>query len=62
MKFRELWGYLYNEYAIKAYYWEFVKILQKECIIIVLSYYEDYIQIKAILIFLVIYAYSYLAT
>jgi len=24
--FKNSWGYFYNEYSIKCYYWEFVKI------------------------------------
>lgn len=40
---RKIWGYLYNEYKKAAYYWEIIKILLKEFMIIVLTYYEDYV-------------------
>jgi hypothetical protein len=33
------WGYLYNEYKKDAYFWEIVKIVEKELIIIFLTYY-----------------------
>ncbi|CAD8124033.1 unnamed protein product [Paramecium sonneborni] len=61
-KVRQIWGYLYNEYKQHAYYWETIKILKKESIIIVLAYYEDYIAIKASLVFLVLFGYSFLTT
>ncbi|CAD8207023.1 unnamed protein product [Paramecium pentaurelia] len=61
-KVRQIWGYLYNEYKLHAYYWETIKILQKELIIIVLAYYEDHIPIKASLVFLVLFGYSFLTT
>ncbi|CAK72942.1 unnamed protein product (macronuclear) [Paramecium tetraurelia] len=59
-KVRRTWGYLYNEYKLHAYYWETIKILQKQVIIIVLAYYDDHIAIKASLVFLVLFGYSYL--
>ncbi|CAK57244.1 unnamed protein product (macronuclear) [Paramecium tetraurelia] len=58
---RQIWGYLYNEYKQKAYFWEIVKILQKELIIVVLAYYEDHIPIKASLVFLSLSGYIFLA-
>ncbi|CAD8117448.1 unnamed protein product [Paramecium sonneborni] len=61
-KVRQIWGYLYSEYKLYAYYWETIKIVQKELIIIVLAYYEDYIPIKASLVFLALFGYSFLAT
>ncbi|CAD8130980.1 unnamed protein product [Paramecium sonneborni] len=42
----KFWGYLYNEYKLHAYYWETIKILQKDLIIIILAYYQDHIPIK----------------
>lgn len=56
---RSTWGFLYNEYSKWAYYWEIVKILLKEIIIIILTYYEDSILIKAILVNLSITFYSH---
>ena len=51
---------MYNEYKSKAYFWETIKILQKEFMIIVLTYYEDHIQVKAALVFLVLFLYSFM--
>ncbi|CAD8108038.1 unnamed protein product [Paramecium primaurelia] len=57
---RRIWGYLYNEYKNNAYYWETLKIIEKEAIIIVLIYYNDHIQIKASIVFLILFYYSFL--
>ncbi|CAD8116010.1 unnamed protein product [Paramecium sonneborni] len=46
-------GYLYNEYTGSAYFWEVIKIAQKELIIIFLAYFEDFIVIKATIILLI---------
>ncbi|CAD8136644.1 unnamed protein product [Paramecium pentaurelia] len=62
MKVRKMWGYLYNEYKLETYYWETLKILQKELIILVLLYYSDYVAVKASLVFLILYIYSHLST
>ncbi|KAM3129816.1 hypothetical protein pb186bvf_018110 [Paramecium bursaria] len=53
-----LYGYLYNEYSKVAYYWELVKICQKELIIIFLTFYEDIIIIKGTIIFIIIFSYD----
>ena len=55
---KSVWGYLYNEYKLSSFYWETIKITQKEFIIIVLAYYEDYIPIKAALVFICLFFYS----
>jgi len=52
-KVRLQWGYLYNEYTKSAYFWEVIKIAQKELMIISLTYYEDRIIIKATIILLI---------
>lgn len=57
-KVRIKWGYLYNEYSQFAYYWETVKVVQKQCIIIALNYYEDYIPVKASLVLLIVFIYQ----
>lgn len=51
------WGFLYNEYKNSGYFWEIVKLIEKELIIIILSFYETRIIIKAILIYIIIYIY-----
>lgn len=57
---RKSWGYLYNEYSPKAYFWEIVKILEKGFMIVFLTFYEDLIIIKASLIFIITFVYSLL--
>jgi hypothetical protein len=61
VKVRKNWGYLYNEYKQEAYFWEIIKIAEKELIIIFLSIYEEKIIVKASLTFIVIFTYFYLA-
>ncbi|CAD8110353.1 unnamed protein product [Paramecium primaurelia] len=51
------WGYLYNEYTKHAYFWEVIKILQKQLMIIFLTYYDDNVIIKATIISLIIGVY-----
>lgn len=51
------WGYLYLEYTKKAYFWEIIKILEKEAIIIFLTYYSDNIIIKATIMLIIISIY-----
>ena len=53
-----LYGYLYNEYSKAAYYWELIKICQKELMIIFLTFYEDIIIIKGTIIFIIIFCYD----
>ncbi|CAD8065756.1 unnamed protein product [Paramecium sonneborni] len=53
-KVRLLWGYLYYEYTKNAYFWEIIKIAQKELMIIFLTFYDDNVIIKATIISLII--------
>ncbi|CAD8120908.1 unnamed protein product [Paramecium sonneborni] len=48
------WGYLYNEYTKQAYFWELIKIAQKQLMMICLIYYDDYVILKATMIALII--------
>ena len=48
--FKNSWGYFYNEYHARCYYWEFVKIFQKELIIIILIFYTDDVIVKVFII------------
>lgn len=48
------WGYLYNEFKITAYFWEFIKMSIRVLIIVILTFYEDYYVIKGILIYFVL--------
>ncbi|EAR94882.2 transmembrane protein, putative (macronuclear) [Tetrahymena thermophila SB210] len=52
------YGFLYREYKSKKYYWEFVKMLEKMIIIIVLNFYSQEINIKGVLIFMVVTLYG----
>ncbi|CAD8111451.1 unnamed protein product [Paramecium primaurelia] len=52
------WGYLYHEYKEEAYFWELIKIFQKELIILSLIYYEDSIAVKGILVLFITYLYQ----
>ena len=56
-----LYGYLYNEYSKDTYYWEIIKICQKELIIIFLTFYEDIIIIKGTIVFIIINCYDMLS-
>lgn len=51
---RNLYGYLYNEYIDKAYFWELVKLGLKDVIIFFLTFYQDYIFLKAVIIYLML--------
>ena len=51
-------GYFYNEYNQEGYLWEFVKIFSKELIIIALTFYEDAVVIKGLIVFLIIFFYG----
>lgn len=55
------YGFLYKEYQIKHYYWEFVKMFQKILIIIILNYYSQDVKVKGILIFATIIVYFVLS-
>jgi len=48
------WGYLFNEYKLSAYFWEFIKMITRLSVIIALSFYVDNIVIKGILIYLIL--------
>ncbi|CAD8176760.1 unnamed protein product [Paramecium pentaurelia] len=56
-KTRQKWGYLYNEYKLQAYYWEIIKIIVKQFLIIFLSYYDENIVKKGILLLSLVYLY-----
>ncbi|CAD8127415.1 unnamed protein product [Paramecium sonneborni] len=57
-KIRQQWGYLYHEYTTQVYFWEIVKILEKELLIIFLSYYDEQVIKKGILVLFVVYLYQ----
>ncbi|CAD8138448.1 unnamed protein product [Paramecium pentaurelia] len=51
------YSFLYNEYTAESYYWEIIKMLQKLSIILIVNYYEQFILVKGIIIFLIILIY-----
>ncbi|KAL4436221.1 hypothetical protein ABPG74_018205 [Tetrahymena malaccensis] len=55
------YGFVFQEYKEYAYYWEFVKIVQKTGIIIILNFYSQALTVKGILIYLIILFYEHLA-
>ncbi|KAL4474430.1 hypothetical protein ABPG72_007829 [Tetrahymena utriculariae] len=56
------YGFLYQEYQEQAYYREFIKIIQKMAIVLILNFYSQYIIIKGILVYIVILFYEVFAT
>lgn len=51
-------SFLHNEYNSKAYYWEGMKILQRELILLSMTLYLDFILIKGLLISIVLWGYT----
>ncbi|CAD8120689.1 unnamed protein product [Paramecium sonneborni] len=56
---RRQWGFLYLEYQPKAYFWEIIRIISREMIIIAITFYQDNLVIKCTLLFIIMFAYSY---
>ncbi|CAD8130763.1 unnamed protein product [Paramecium sonneborni] len=54
---KSLFGYLYYEYKLQAYFWEIIKIITKELLILFLVFYEDFIIIKGSFIFFLLLCY-----
>ncbi|EAS05865.2 transmembrane protein, putative (macronuclear) [Tetrahymena thermophila SB210] len=55
------YGFLYKEYQESAFYWEFVKMIEKLAIILSLNFYSQSVVTKAVLVFIVISAYGILS-
>ncbi|EWS71413.1 transmembrane protein, putative (macronuclear) [Tetrahymena thermophila SB210] len=55
------YGFLYKEYQESAFYWEFVKMVEKLAIILSLNFYSQSVVTKAVLVFIVISAYGILS-
>ncbi|CAD8048616.1 unnamed protein product [Paramecium sonneborni] len=58
IKFRKHLCYMFNEYAEHCYYWEFIKIWKKTILIIILTYFETNILLKASLLGLCLLVYQ----
>lgn len=50
IKFRRHMCYMFNEYDEHCYYWEFIKIWKKTLLIIILTYFETNLFLKASLL------------
>ncbi|CAD8181635.1 unnamed protein product [Paramecium octaurelia] len=61
IKFRKHICYMFNEYAEHCYYWEFIKIWKKTILIIILTYFETNILLKASLLGLCLLFYQLFA-
>ncbi|CAK62039.1 unnamed protein product (macronuclear) [Paramecium tetraurelia] len=57
---RRLLGYLYLEYQHNAYYWEIIRIVSRELIMIAITFYQDNMIIKCTLLFIVLLAYYFI--
>lgn len=51
-------GFMFNEYTDKRWYFELFKIFEKALIILFLQYYAIQVTVKAVLIFVVIFIYG----
>jgi len=56
---RKQYGFLYNSYKIKYYYWEFVEIYKKFLLIFILSYAQVEVESKALIVLLLIAFFGY---
>lgn len=50
IKLRRHIGYLFNEYNQSSYFWEYIKILKKTVIIVIIVYFETNLFLKASLL------------
>ncbi|CAD8122023.1 unnamed protein product [Paramecium sonneborni] len=61
IKIRKHFCYLINEYNNRSYFWEEIKLIKKTIIILILTYFETYILLKASLLGLCLLFYQLLA-
>ncbi|CAD8214612.1 unnamed protein product [Paramecium octaurelia] len=61
IKFRKHICYLFNEYSEKTYFWEQIKLIQKTCIILVITNFENNVLLKTTLLGICVEAYQVLA-
>ncbi|CAK64034.1 unnamed protein product (macronuclear) [Paramecium tetraurelia] len=59
---RKIWGYLFNDYKENSYYWEIIKIFQREVIMLSLIINEERVILKSVitLLVLILYFFSFL--
>ncbi|CAD8149145.1 unnamed protein product [Paramecium octaurelia] len=56
---RKIWGYLFNDYKENSYYWEIIKIFQREVIMLSLIINEERVILKSVLTLLVLILYFF---
>ncbi|CAD8166475.1 unnamed protein product [Paramecium octaurelia] len=54
-----IYGFFYLEYQLNSYLWEFVKLFQKEFMVIILAYYESQVTVKGLLLVVVMFLYGF---
>ncbi|CAK68973.1 unnamed protein product (macronuclear) [Paramecium tetraurelia] len=54
-----IYGFFYLEYQLNSYLWEFVKLFQKEFMVIILAYFEDQVTVKGLLLVVVMFLYGF---
>ncbi|CAK84548.1 unnamed protein product (macronuclear) [Paramecium tetraurelia] len=59
-KIKSTWGYLFSEFNENAYFWELVRLGMKNLVIIIITLFDQYIVLKATMVFLLIQAYQLL--
>ncbi|CAK85524.1 unnamed protein product, partial (macronuclear) [Paramecium tetraurelia] len=61
LKFRKHICYLFNEYNEKSYFWEQIKLIQKTCIILVITNFENNVLLKTTFLGICVEIYQILA-
>ncbi|CAD8154320.1 unnamed protein product [Paramecium pentaurelia] len=56
-KVRKIWGYIFNDYKESSFYWEIFRVSEREIILLSLIIFEEQIEIKGILTFLILFLY-----
>ncbi|CAD8191453.1 unnamed protein product [Paramecium pentaurelia] len=59
-KIKSTWGYLFSEFNENAYFWEIVRLGMKNLVIIIITLFDQYIVLKATMVFLLIQGYQQL--
>ncbi|CAD8102095.1 unnamed protein product [Paramecium primaurelia] len=57
-KIKQKYGYLFNEYSKTHYYWESVKLMYRQLLILIIVLLQDYIVIKGIMLIGLLFAYQ----
>lgn len=60
IRFQFLWGYLYTEYKLEAYFWEFLKMFVKIGFIFFMSFYNYLEFVKGCFLLFILFFYEWL--